>query len=224
VREAAGLFDVSHMGEVLFEGPGALETVNRLISNDLTRIADGQALYSGLLTEAGTFVDDVVAYRFSPEKILVCVNASNRAGDVAWMKEKAVGVTPKDVSDDWAQLALQGPRSQPLLQRLTEVALGELQAFRFTEGVVAGAPCIVSRTGYTGEDGFELYCAPDRAEGLWRRLFESGADDGLVPCGLAARDTLRLEMRYLLYGNDIDREHTALEAGLGWTVKLDKDG
>ncbi|HLT29220.1 MAG TPA: glycine cleavage system aminomethyltransferase GcvT [Myxococcaceae bacterium] len=224
VREAAGLFDVSHMGEVLFEGPGALETVNRLISNDLTRIADGQALYSGLLTEAGTFVDDVVAYRFSPEKILVCVNASNREGDVAWMQAHAKGVAPRDVSDDWAQLALQGPRAQEILQRLTDVPLAEIGAFRFTEGDVSGSPCIISRTGYTGEDGFELYCAPDRAESLWRRLLDSGSSDGLVPCGLAARDTLRLEMRFLLYGNDIDREHTPLEAGLGWTVKLDKEG
>jgi len=222
VRTAAGLFDVSHMGEIGFTGPGALETVNRLISNDLNRAADGQAVYAGLLTPEGTFVDDVVAYRFSPERILVCVNASNREKDFAWMREHARGVTPVDESDDFAQLALQGPRAEGILQQLTAAPLAQLPAFRFIEAEVEGVRCIVSRTGYTGEDGFELYLPPQHAEAIWRRLLEVGAPEGLIPCGLGARDTLRLEARFALYGNDIDDAHTALEAGLGWTVKFDK--
>ncbi|MBI3185814.1 MAG: glycine cleavage system aminomethyltransferase GcvT [Myxococcales bacterium] len=222
VRNQAGMFDVSHMGEIVFKGPGALETANRLLTNDLARAADGQALYSGLLNERGGFLDDVVAYRFSADHIFVCVNAANREKDFDWMRRHAVGVAPADASDDWAQLAVQGPKAAAIAQRLTAFDLSKLGTYRFTAGGVAGKQCIVSRTGYTGEDGFELYCAPGDAEALWYALLEEGQRDGLKPAGLGARDSLRTEMKYALYGNDIDEEHTPLEAGLGWIVKLDK--
>ncbi len=222
VRTAAGLFDVSHMGEIEFRGHGALESANGLISNDLARCADGQAVYAGLLNPAGGFVDDVVAYRFSPEHILVCVNASNREKDFAWMQAHAKGVAPVDRSDDFAQLAIQGPQAAGIVQGLTPLALGAIGTYRFAEGNVAGVRCIVSRTGYTGEDGFELYCASDQAVRLWEALLAEGGSSGLRPAGLGARDSLRTEMKYALYGNDIDDVHTPLEAGLGWIVKWDK--
>jgi aminomethyltransferase len=224
VRTAVGLFDVSHMGEIEFRGPGALESANRLISNDLARCADGQAVYAGLLNEQGTFVDDVVAYRFSPEHIFICVNSSNREKDFAWMQAHAQGVKPVDRSDDFAQIAVQGPKAPGLVQRLTKTDLSKLGTYRFTQGEVAGVQSIISRTGYTGEDGFELYCAPNDAEKLWNALLQEGQSDGVKPAGLGARDSLRTEMKYALYGNDIDDAHTALEAGLGWIVKLDKPG
>ncbi len=224
VRTAVGLFDVSHMGEIEFTGPGALEAANRLISNDLARCADGQAVYAGLLNDQGGFVDDVVAYRFSPERIFICVNASNREKDFAWMRERAQGVQPVDRGDDFAQIAVQGPKAAGLVQRLTKAELSKVGTYRFTEGQVAGVQSIISRTGYTGEDGFELYCAPGDAERLWSALLEEGQADGVKPCGLGARDSLRTEMKYALYGNDIDDTHTALEAGLGWIVKFDKPG
>jgi aminomethyltransferase len=222
VRSAAGLFDVSHMGEIEFTGPGALSGANALLSNDLNRCVNGQAMYSGLLNERGGFVDDVVAYRFSPERVLICVNASNREKDFRWMSERAKAVAALNRSDDYAQLALQGPKAAAVLQRMTSVDLSKLGAYRFTEGKVGEVGCIVSRTGYTGEDGFELYCAPADVERLWFALLEEGRDEELRPAGLGARDSLRTEMRYALYGNDIDDDHTPLEAGLGWIVKLDK--
>ncbi len=222
VRSAAGLFDVSHMGEVLFEGPGAVETVDRLVTNDLSKLADGQAAYAGLLNEQGGFVDDVVCYRFSPAKVLVCVNASNADKDFAWMKERAQGVAPRNESDRWAQLALQGPKAAAILQRLTRTDLSKLGTYRFAEGEVDGRKAIVARTGYTGEDGFELFVEGEHADPLWEKLLETGKADGLVPAGLGARDSLRTEMKYALYGNDIDDAHTPLEAGLGWIVKLEK--
>jgi aminomethyltransferase len=224
VRTAVGLFDVSHMGEIEFSGPGALETANRLITNDLSKAADGQALYAGLLNDQGGFVDDVVAYRFSPERILIVVNASNKDKDFAWMQARAQGVKPVDRSDDFAQIAVQGPKAPGLVQRLTQVDLSRIGTYRFAEGQVAGVQCIISRTGYTGEDGFELYCAPGEAEKLWEALLKEGQQDGVKPCGLGARDSLRTEMKFALYGNDIDDNHTALEAGLGWICKLDKQG
>ncbi len=222
VRTAAGLFDVSHMGEIEFSGKGALDTANRLLCNDLARCEDGQAIYSGLLNDRGGFVDDVVAYRFSPERILICVNASNREKDFQWMSGRAVGVKPANRSDDYAQLALQGPKAAGILQGLTSADLSAIRTYHFTEGRVAGVPCIISRTGYTGEDGFELYCATADAERLWFALLKEGSGDGLKPAGLGARDSLRTEMKFALYGNDIDEDHTPLEAGLGWIVKLDK--
>lgn len=223
VRNHVGLFDVSHMGEIEFKGPGALEEANRLITNDLSKATDGQALYAGLLNERGTFVDDVVAYRFSPEHIFICVNASNADKDFAWMSQNAKKVKPVNRSDDYAQIAVQGPRAFGLVQKLCGKSLEGVGTYRFTTGEVAGVPCIISRTGYTGEDGFELYCPPDKAEKLWFDLLEGGKDVGCAPAGLGARDSLRTEMKYALYGNDIDDQHTPLEAGLGWIVKMDKD-
>ena len=222
VRSRAGLFDVSHMGEIEFVGKGALEAANRLITNDLARCADGQAVYAGLLNEQGGFIDDVVAYRFNEERILICVNASNREKDFRWMLEKSEGIKPVDRSDAFAQLALQGPKAEEILKRVTSKDVSALGTYRFTQGPVLGVDCILSRTGYTGEDGFELYFDSARAEHVWNGLLEAGAASGLVPAGLGARDSLRTEMKYALYGNDIDDAHTPLEAGLGWIVKFDK--
>ncbi|MFL5321854.1 MAG: glycine cleavage system aminomethyltransferase GcvT, partial [Myxococcaceae bacterium] len=222
VRKAVGLFDVSHMGEIEFRGKGALEAANALITNDLARISDGQAVYAGLLNEKGGFVDDIVAYRFSPERIFICVNASNREKDFNWMAEHAKGVAPVNRSDEFAQIAIQGPKAAAIVQRLTKTDVSKIGTYRFAEGEVAGVKAIISRTGYTGEDGFELYCAPNDAEKLWFALLQEGEKDGIKPAGLGARDSLRTEMKYALYGNDIDDDHTPLEAGLGWIVKLDK--
>lgn len=222
VRANVGLFDVSHMGEIEFKGAGALEEANRLITNDLAKCADGQAVYAGLLNEQGTFIDDVVAYRFSPEHIFICVNASNVEKDFAWMSQNAKKVKPVNRSDDFAQIAVQGPKAFALVQKLANKPLDGVGTYRFTTGQVAGVEAIISRTGYTGEDGFELYIAPNDAEKLWFALLEGGKGDGCAPAGLGARDSLRTEMKYALYGNDIDDQHTPLEAGLGWIVKMDK--
>jgi aminomethyltransferase len=218
VRTGVGLFDVSHMGEIEFKGKGALEEANRLITNDLAKASDGQAVYAGLLNPDGGFVDDVVAYRFSPEHIFICVNASNAQKDFEWMSSQARVVKPVNRSDDYAQIAVQGPKALELVQKLSDKKLDGIANYRFTTGKVAGAECIISRTGYTGEDGFELYCAPKDAEALWMKL----VDEGAQPAGLGARDSLRTEMKFALYGNDIDDAHTPLEAGLGWIVKWDK--
>ncbi|HVP66891.1 MAG TPA: glycine cleavage system aminomethyltransferase GcvT [Anaeromyxobacteraceae bacterium] len=222
VRTRAGLFDVSHMGEVVFRGPKALESLNRAFTNDLVRIADGQAQYGCLCRDNGGIVDDVVVYRRSREELLVCVNAANRQKDFEWLRDHAGGADVRNESDDWAQLAIQGPRAAAIVGRLTRAELGAVPAFRFADADVAGVHCTVARTGYTGEDGFELFCRPDRAPDLWRALFEAGRGDGLVPAGLGARDTLRLEMAYRLYGSDMDDSTTPLEAGLAWVVKTDK--
>jgi aminomethyltransferase len=222
VRKAAGIFDVSHMGEIVFEGPGALESANELISQDLNQIVDGQAVYSPLLTERGTFVDDVIAYRFSPEKILFCVNGANVEKDFAWMYEKARILKPRNESDDWSQVAVQGPKAMAVIQKLTSFDLSKLGFFHFAEMEVAGKPVILARTGYTGEDGCEIFMRHGDAVYLWDTILEAGKPEGMMPCGLGARDTLRLEAKLSLYGNDIDDQHTALEALLGWTVKLDK--
>ena len=222
VRTRAGLFDVSHMGEVVFRGPKALSALNRIFTNDLTKVADGQAQYGCLCRENGGIVDDVVVYRRSAEDLLVCVNAGNRQKDFEWLRDHADGAQVQNESDDWAQIALQGPRAQAILQPLTPSDLSRLKTFWFTEGEVAGVVCTIARTGYTGEDGFELFCRPVDAVKLWKKLLEAGKPEGLVPAGLGARDTLRLEVAYRLYGNDMDDSTTPLEAGLGWVVKFDK--
>lgn len=222
VRARVGLFDVSHMGEVVFRGPRALEALGRAFTNDLGRAADGQAQYGCLCRETGGIVDDVVVYRRSAEDLIVCVNAANRGKDFAWLADHADGADVRDESDAWGQLALQGPRAAGLLQRLTRVNLSQLRAYRFAPGEVAGIACLVARTGYTGEDGFELFCPAERAPRLWDELLEAGRPEGIAPCGLGARDSLRLEMAYRLYGADMDDETTPLEAGLAWVVKLDK--
>jgi aminomethyltransferase len=222
VRTAAGLFDVSHMGEIELSGPRALDASQWLLTNDVGKAREGQAVYAGLLNERGGFVDDVVAYRFASDRILLCVNASNREKDFAWIHERSRGATAIDRGDEYAQLAIQGPKSAAILQKLTLLPLAPIGTYRFVEGEVAGIACTVARTGYTGEDGFELFCAPERAPALWNAIVHEGDRDGLLPCGLGARDTLRTEMKYALYGNDIDDDHTPLEAGLSWIVKLDK--
>jgi aminomethyltransferase len=223
VRERAGIFDVSHMGEVEIRGKRALEATQKLVSNDVGKTADGQAVYAGLLNDRGGFVDDVVAYRFGSERILICVNAANRGKDFEWMKSHAIpGVDVVARHDDFAQLAIQGPKAAAIVQRLTRTDLATIQGYHFTEGEVAGVRCIIARTGYTGEDGFELFCDPASAPKLWGAILEAGRADGILPCGLGARDTLRTEARFALYGNDIDDDHTPLEAGLSWVVKFDK--
>jgi aminomethyltransferase len=222
VRAAAGLFDVSHMGEVVFRGPRALESLQRVFTNDLARCADGQAQYGCLCRDDGGIVDDVVVYRRAADDLLVCVNAANRAKDYEWLHGHAEGADVANESDAWAQLALQGPLAAQVLQKLTSLRLGSVGTYRFTNGDVAGVPCIVARTGYTGEDGFELFCPPERATGLWDALLEAGGPEGVRPAGLGARDSLRLEMAYRLYGSDMDDGTTPLEAGLSWVVKLEK--
>jgi aminomethyltransferase len=222
VRDRVGLFDVSHMGEVTIEGPRALETAQRLVTNDLSKCADGQAQYSALLNEKGGVIDDVIVYRHSAERLFICVNASGREKDFDWMKSHAgPGATVSQRSDDWAQVAIQGPKAAELVDSLSNPKVADLAYYHFREATVAAvARCIVARTGYTGEDGFEIFCPPEHARKLWDTLVDRGAQ----PAGLGARDSLRLEVAYRLYGNDMDEEHTPLEAGLGWIVKLDKPG
>ena len=221
VRAAAGIFDVSHMGEVMIEGPGALEAAQGLVTNDLSKCKDGQAQYSALLNHRGGVIDDIIVYRFSAERLFVCVNASGREKDFEWIKTHAKGASVSQISDDWAQVAVQGPRAPALIESLCKPSVIDLAYYHFREATVAGIPgCIVARTGYTGEDGFEVFCPPQHAEKLWNAIVEKGAQ----PAGLGARDSLRLEVAYRLYGNDLDEEHTPLEAGLGWIVKLDKPG
>jgi len=223
VREAAGLFDVSHMGEIWLEGAEALAACNELVTNDVARLADGQALYAGMLNERGGFVDDVIVYRFSATKFMLCVNAANTEKDHAWIRDHArPGVKVRNESDRWAQLALQGPKAASILQKRTKHDLATIRFFHFAEIEVDGRPVIAARTGYTGEDGFEIFCRPGDAEALWESLLQAGREDGLLPAGLGARDSLRLEAKLALYGNDIDEDYTPLEAGLGWIIKWDK--
>ncbi len=222
VRERAGLFDVSHMGEIEVRGPRALAACQRLVTNDAAKLAPGGAQYAVLCKPSGGIVDDVIYTRLAADRYLFCVNASNEEKDFRWMREQARDAEVVNRSAEFALLALQGPRAAAILQPLTAIALASLERFFTAEGEVAGARALVSRTGYTGEDGFEIYLAPADAERVWETLLSSGTGEGLVPVGLGARDTLRLEKALLLYGNDIDEETTPLEAGLGWVVKFDK--
>lgn len=223
VRGAAGIFDVSHMGEVEFRGPAALEALQRLTSNDASRLQVGQVQYSALTTEAGTFVDDLTVYKFADDRYLVTLNASNIDKDFAWMREHTRGnVEVRNLSDETALIAIQGPKAAEILQKFTPLELSGIRYYWFAQGTVLGQDAIVSRTGYTGEDGFEVYVKPQHAAGLWGALLEAGTPLGLLPCGLGARDTLRLEAKMALYGNDIDDRHTVLEADLGWILKLEK--
>jgi aminomethyltransferase len=223
VRTAAGLFDVSHMGEFEVRGQGALAFLQRVTANDVAKLAVGQAQYSALPTERGTPIDDVIVYRRGESRYLVVVNAANVEKDWAWLR----GQEPRDCeledrSAGTALLALQGPRSEAILQPLTPLALGEIGFYRFAEGSVCGHPALVARTGYTGEDGFEIFLEPADAPAVWSRLVAAGRPEGLLEAGLGARDTLRLEARMLLYGNDMDESTSLLEAGLGWIVSFDE--
>jgi aminomethyltransferase len=224
VRERAGLFDVSHMGEVFVRGPQALELLQSMTCNDVSKLEDGRCQYNALLYPNAGFVDDILIYKRGDGDYLVVVNAANTDKDYEWMAENAKQFDAKveNVSAQYAQIALQGPRSQEILQPLTDVDLAQMKYYRFAEGKVDGVEAIVSRTGYTGEDGFEVYVAPEHGGKLYKRILEAGKEHGIVPCGLGARDTLRLESKMALYGNDIDQTTTPLEADLGWIVKLDK--
>jgi len=223
VRSAAGLFDVSHMGEVEVAGPGALDSVQRVITNDAGRLGIGQGLYSPMCLPSGGIIDDLTVFRLGPERFLFVVNASRIERDLLWIAEHTRGAVARDRSADLALLALQGPKAAVILQRLTPVDLSALKFFHAADGIeVAGTRCLVSRTGYTGEDGFEIACPWDAAPAVWEALMDAGRGDGLVPVGLGARDTLRLEAGLMLYGNDIDETTTPLEAPLSWTVKLEK--
>jgi aminomethyltransferase len=223
VRGAAGLFDVSHMGEIEFRGPAALEAVQRLTSNDASRLQVGQVHYSALTTEAGTFVDDLTVYKVADDHYMATVNASNIDKDFSWMRDRTKGnVQVRNLSDETALIAIQGPKAVEILQKLTPVNLPAIKYYWFAPGKVLGQDAVLSRTGYTGEDGFEVYLKPQQAPALWNALLEAGRPLGLLPCGLGARDTLRLEAKMALYGNDIDDKHTVLEADLGWIVKLEK--
>lgn len=226
VRRAAGLFDVSHMGEVDVRGPQALAFLNRLVTNDVAKLHPGRVLYSPMCREDGGTVDDLLVYQVAPEDYFLCINAGNIAADLAWIREQAKGfdVTITDRCADYALLALQGPRSEEILQSLTGAKLGALGYYHFTDGTVAGMQCRISRTGYTGEDGFELYHAPADAVALAGALLAAGIPHGLELAGLGARDSLRLEAGYPLYGHELSSDLSPLTAGLGWTVKLDKAG
>jgi aminomethyltransferase len=223
VRKAAGLFDVSHMGELEVTGAGALPALQWLTPNDVSRLEDGRCHYSAFLTERGTFVDDLLVYRKGANDWMLVVNASNTSKDFEWARSHARGdVRVDDASERWALIAVQGPRAASLLSRVAEPDPSDLPYYAFRETAVFGSAALVSRTGYTGEDGFEIYLAPDRAASVFRGLLERGAEDGAVPCGLGARDTLRLEAKMALYGNDIDETVTPWEADLGWIVKMKK--
>jgi aminomethyltransferase len=228
VRTRAGLFDVSHMGEVEIAGADALAAVQRITSNDASKLAIGQIQYSALMTPQGTFVDDLLVYRWSDSHFLLVINAGNIAKDFAWISEQvnnggfgdAVAVNS---SSRYALLAVQGPEAMGIVQSLTSVELAPLKYYWFAHGEFAGIRGTVSRTGYTGEDGFEIFVPPAAAEKLWNAILEAGKDVGLVPAGLGARDTLRLEAAMRLYGNDIDDTTTVLEADLGWIVGWKKE-
>ncbi len=227
-RNTSGLFDVSHMGEFWVEGEDAIEFVNRLTTNDVTKLLDGQAQYSALTREDGTTVDDLLVYRFDQDKLLLVVNASTTKKDWDWITShtKDENITLTNVSADYCQIAIQGKDALGILQKLTDENLEEIKYYHFTVGKVDGVDAIISRTGYTGEDGFEVYANKDFAEQLWNKFLESGnfgTETGILPCGLAARNTLRLESAMSLYGHEISDEITPLEANLGWICKLNKD-
>ena len=226
VRTAAGLFDVSHMGQVELAGDNALAAVQHIVSNDVAKLQNGQAQYSALMTPEGTFVDDVLVYRFAEKHYLLVVNGANVDKDYAWIAAHApeVGeVAIVNSSDRYALIAVQGPKARGIVQTLTAVDLSAVKYYWFAHGEVAGVRATISRTGYTGEDGFEVFVPPQYADKVWLALMEAGAPHGLIPCGLGARDTLRLEAAMSLHGNDIDETTTPVEAGLNWIVGWKKD-
>jgi aminomethyltransferase len=226
VRERAGLFDVSHMGEIEIAGKDALAAVQRISSNDASKLAVGQAQYSGLLTPQGTFVDDLLVYRLAPAHFLLVVNAGNIEKDYKWIAEEirpAGDAVAVDASSRYALLAVQGPKALEIIQPLTGVDLASMKYYWFAHGEVAGVRSTISRTGYTGEDGFEIFAPPQSADKVWLAILQSGQSAGIIPCGLGARDTLRLEAGMRLHGNDIDETITAVESDLNWIVGWKKD-
>lgn len=224
VRLRAGLFDVSHMGEADVKGPEALKFLQHLVTNDCSKLFPGRVLYTVMCYPHGGVVDDLLVYMRGSDDYLLCINAGNIAKDIAWMQEQAKGFncTVTNVSDEYAQLAVQGPRAAEILQTLTATALATIKYYHFAAGQVAGYPCIISRTGYTGEDGFELYCAGAFGERLAEAVLAAGAPFGLELAGLGARDSLRLEAGFPLYGHEITEHINPIRAGLGWVVKFDK--
>ena len=223
VRNAVGVFDVTHMGEFIVQGPEAEKFLNLMTINDVTQLVVGQVQYSAMCYPDGGIVDDLLVYRFA-DHYLVVVNAANLDKDFDWLQQHLIpGMELSNISDNTALLAIQGPNSLAVLQQLTEVDLQSIPYYHFTIGELAGIEMIISRTGYTGERGFELYHQPDQSLQLWEAIFQVGKDFGIQPVGLGARDTLRLEMKYCLYGNDIDQTTNPLEAGLGWITKLSKN-
>jgi aminomethyltransferase len=227
VRTRAGLCDVSHMGEIEIAGKDALAAVQRILCNDAAKLRVGQAQYSGLLTPLGTFVDDILVYRLAATHFLLVVNAGNIQKDYAWIARHIAAVgdaVAVDATSRYALLALQGPASLEILQPLIGVDLGDMKYYRFAHGEVASVRATVSRTGYTGEDGFEIFVPPQSADRVWQAILQSGQAAGVIPCGLGARDTLRLEAAMRLYGQDIDETTTVLEADLGWMIGWQKEG
>ena len=221
VRERAGMFDISHMGEVYLNGPGAEATVQQLVANDVARLSDGGALYGVMCTEKGGIVDDVIVYRDGPNDFMIVVNAACRDKDVAWIKAHAGDTVVDDRSDDIALIAVQGPQAVSLVQGLADVDVEAIRPFHCTQGKVAGREARISRTGYTGEDGIELYVAAADAGAVWDAVAGAGEAIDLRLCGLGARDTLRLEAGLRLYGQDMDENVDPFSCGLGWTVKMD---
>ena len=224
VRERVGLFDVSHMGEIEVKGKDAKKFLQFLLSNNVEKMFDGSILYSLMCYETGGVVDDLLAYRFSENHYFLCVNASNSDKDYDWIARHAssFNVNIKNTSSETSQLALQGPDAKNVLQSLCDISLDDLSYYNFRKGMVNNVESLISRTGYTGEDGFELYLSPEKVSEVFRSLMEQGRSYGIQPIGLGARDTLRIEMGYPLYGNEIDNNPTPLDAGLGWVIKFDK--
>jgi len=223
VRTAAGLFDVSHMGEFEIRGPEALGLVQFIGTNDASTLRDGQAQYSAMAYPQGAVVDDILVYRHNAEHFMLVVNAANISKDFEWIdSHNRLDASVDNVSDETALLALQGPKAADILQPLTDVRLADLAYYHFRRGKVLNVDAIISRTGYTGEDGFELYFPPETSESIWTGILDAGAPHGILPAGLGARNTLRLEAKLLLYGNDMDGTTSLLEAGLGWIVKFEK--
>ncbi len=224
VRKRVGIFDASHMGEFLVEGPGAAEALQYITLNDVAKLHPGRVQYSAILNYGGGIIDDLLVSALTPGRYMICANAANAPRDLAWFREQMArfpGVVLTDRSDETALLAVQGPAAEGLVGSLCEADLGPVEYYHLVESTVAGIPAIVSRTGYTGEDGFELFVAADRAVGLWEALMDAG-EGRLTPCGLGARDTLRLEMGYLLHGQDMDDTVSPLEVGLTWITRMEK--
>ena len=222
VRNAVGIFDVSHMGEVFITGDKAFDLVQYMTSNDVSALSDGRVQYSCMPNDQGGIVDDLLVYRFANDRYFLVINASNIEKDLAWMhkQNEKFGATIENKSDDYSLLAIQGPKAINALQKLTEVNLSDIPYYHFTEGVLAGMNMIISNTGYTGAGGFELYVKNNEVEALWNAVMDAGAEFNIEPCGLGARDTLRLEKGFCLYGNDINDETSPIEAGLGWITKF----
>jgi len=222
VRTSVGIFDVSHMGEVVIKGKNATEYLQKMTLNDVTKLVDFKAQYTGMCYDDGRMVDDLIVYRFS-NHYMVIINASNKHKDFQWMKEHMIPeVELKDISDKFSLFAIQGRYAQVTLQKLTDLNLSEIKFYWFREGMLAGVKAVISRTGYTGEDGFEVGFDAKQSDKVWNAILEAGNEFDIEPIGLGARDTLRLEMKYCLYGNDIDETTNPLEAGLGWITKIDK--